>query len=469
VTDTEERRPAVTTAEWLARRRAREEAIPEVARTARNLQRRARLRPTGRGWGSLGVGMVAVLLAYMGGRRELLVIACAAFLLPLLGLLVVRLRRPRFEVLRTFAPPVVAVGDVAQVRLRIRNAGGSTSPVLDWNDAIPWHEPDVTPRRLAPIPAGSAAARVRVEGYELHPRRRGVYAIGPLVVEDRDPFCVATSIAALGEQDRLIVIPEVGVLPPGGPALADGEGAALLVQRRVTGNDDDLTTREYRSGDALRRVHWRASARHGELMVRQEEHRSRPDAHLIVDTRFDGHPDAREDAGETWEAASRSESFEWVVRMTASLGIHLEANGFRVGIEETAPAQIEQLGERWEGGRRSEGFLTSLAAVRLLDRPATDLAAAAHEAPGPIFAVVGDPEDATVEWMIRRRRGAEFAVAFAVEPRPEATERLRAAGWSVVPVERDLTPGEAWLAVGTDLPSTHVPSFHAADRRREDR
>src|SRR5690606_18569135 len=127
--------------------------------------------------------------------------------------------------------------------------------------------------------------------------RRGLYAIGPFVVEHEDPFGMAVSTIALGDPDRLVVIPALTDLSEGGPSLADGDGAAQLVQRKPAGNDDDLSTREYRPGDALRRVHWRASARHGELMVRQEEHRSLPDARIIVDTRRRGYPDATTDHG----------------------------------------------------------------------------------------------------------------------------------------------------------------------------
>jgi uncharacterized protein (DUF58 family) len=407
------------------------------------------MRLTGRGWGAIGIGVIAGVLAYPLGRRELLVVAGAAILLPAVGWVVARVRRPRFEVVRAFAPPVAAAGAPVLVTLRIRNAAAGASTALVWNDALPWDEEDAAPRALGPIPAGGPAARVHVAGYELHPHRRGVYAIGPLVVENRDPFGMAASVAALGQQDRLVVVPEIAELPSGGPALADGEGAAQLVQRRISGNDDDLTTREYRSGDALRRVHWRASARHGELMVRQEEHRSHPDARIVVDTRLGGYPDALADTGETWDASSSSDSFEWVVRMTASLGMHLEANGFQVTVEETAGAQIEPLGERWEGGRRAEGFLTSLAGVRLLERPESDLAASVSETVGPVFAVVGDPEDATVEWLVRRRRGAELAIVFAVQARPGVVEHLTDAGWICVPVDPVDAPDAAWRAVAS--------------------
>src|SRR5690606_2323151 len=208
-----------------------------------------------------------------------------------------------------------------------------------------------------------------------------------------DPFGFATSTVALGAPDRLVVVPAVSSLSDGGPSLADGEGEAHLVQRRVMGADDDLTTREYRIGDALRRVHWRASAKHGELMVRQEEHRSHPDARILVDTRRRGYPDAESDTGMSWSADWSSDAFEWVVRMLGSLGLHLEQAGFRVAIEETARPQIEAIGDRWEG-RRAEGFLTSLAGVQLLDRTVDELAALAPaDGAGPVFAILGDPED----------------------------------------------------------------------------
>ena len=247
----------------------------------------------------------------------------------------VRVRRPKFEVIRLFSPPVVSAGGLTRVTVRVRNIGSSASTPLLWNDAIPWAQP-MEPHALDTIGIGSALKRVRAVDYELFPPRRGLYPIGPFVVEYEDPFGMVNAVLAVGEADRLVVVPDVVELPPGGPTLADGEGTAQLVQRTVTGNDDDLTTREYRPGDALRRVHWRASARHGELMVRQEEHRSHPDARIIVDTRQSGYPDAVPDPGDTWSPTAHSESFEWVVRMTASLGAHLESAGFRVLIEETA-------------------------------------------------------------------------------------------------------------------------------------
>lgn len=418
----------------------------EPAAGMRAFRRTSTIRPTWRAFTAFGIGILAIFLFYGLNRREYLVAGCLAILLPLLGLLFVRLRRPKLDVSRTFSPPVVAVGGVVHVTLRVTNSGATISSPLAWDDAIPWFEPPQH-RELAAIAVGRTPRTVQ---YELRPLRRGLYAIGPFVAEHEDPFGFATSTIAIGAPDQLIVVPELSSLSDGGPTLADGDGEAQLVQRRVAGNDDDLTTREYRIGDALRRVHWRASARHGELMVRQEEHRSHPDARILVDTRRRGYPDAESDTGLSWSAEWSSESFEWVVRMVGSLGLHLESAGFRVAVEETARPQIEPIAERWEGGRAA-GFLTSLAGVHLQDRTVEELdALPPADGSGPLFAVLGDPEPATVDWMIRRRRAGESAFAFLVRPAAGIAQRLRDAGWGVVVVDEEDDPGDAWRAAATE-------------------
>jgi uncharacterized protein (DUF58 family) len=412
-----------------------------------SLRRSRSLRLTVRGWATLVAGVVVVVLAYTLGRRELLVVACLALLLSLGGLLITRLRRPKLDVIRLFSPPVVAAGSSAQVTLRAYNAGSVTTPTLRWNDAIPWRERQEA-HELDPIRIGSAKARTAVLQYELHPHRRGLFPIGPLVVEYSDPFGMARTLSACGDVDRLTVVPAVTQLPVGGPILIDGDGAAQLVQRRAVGNDDDLTTREYRSGDALRRVHWRASARHGELMVRQEEHRSHPDARIVIDTRLAGYPDAVPDA-ENWPPAPHSDAFEWAVRMLASLAVHLDEAGFRVDVVETATPQVEQIGERWEGGQRVESFLTSLAAVRLLDRH-HELPVTAADAVGPTFAILAQPDTEAVDWVLRQRRPGQSGAVFAIGMSMESRERFADAGWLCVDANPWDDIADVWRSSATE-------------------
>ena len=75
-------------------------------------------------------------------------------------------------------------------------------------------------------------------------------------------------------------------LPVTGLAGARGHDGVTATRIRANPSDDDVMTREYRHGDPMRRVHWAATARHGELMVRQEESVTTPEATIILDQRF---------------------------------------------------------------------------------------------------------------------------------------------------------------------------------------
>ena len=80
--------------------------------------------------------------------------------------------------------------------------------------------------------------------------------------------------------------------------------------------DDDVIPRAYRNGDELRRVHWRSTARYGELMVRREEQRWQDRAVLLLDSRRGAHT-----------GSGPSSSFEFAVSAAASIGVHLARQG----------------------------------------------------------------------------------------------------------------------------------------------
>ena len=304
---------------------------------------------TARGLAFLALGVLSVLAAYAGGRPILLYVGILLLALPALALVVVRLRRPRFAVARHFAPDVVAAGHVTSVRLTLTNQARTRSVGALWWERVPWGSTE--PRQLRPV----ASARAMQLDYDLHPPRRGVFGIGPLVVEFGDPFGLVVSTIELGGSDELIVTPEVVPLGESGLTVPAGSGEARLVQRSA-GDEDDVMTREYRSGDAMRRVHWRATARHDELMVRQEEQRSLPRARVLVDTLASGYPDDEN-------------AFEWVVRMLASVTVHLRRAGFEVTIEESGEPQLRDMGRRRTWG--DEEFLASLAAFQTVEERRT--------------------------------------------------------------------------------------------------
>ncbi len=414
---------------------------------------------TRRGWWFVGSAAVGIIAAYASGSLQLLYVACLLAALPAIGVVLMLLRRPRLRVARTFAPRVVGAGSTTTVTLKVSNAAPWPSLAATWRDVLPWHPWTTDDQRLQGLDARGprfiARNHTTLE-YDLTPPRRGIVPVGPLWVELADPFGLAVSRAAVGEPDLLTVTPEVVPLADTGLSMPAGDGESRLVQRRAAGDDDDVMTREYRSGDAMRRVHWRASARLGDLMVRQEEQRSFPEARIVIDTTIRGYRDA--EGGE-------SDAFEWVVRMLASVAVHLRRKGFRVAIEESGPAQLDAAAHDRQRTWGDEEFLSRLASLRLTDT--AEPVEMPRGVTGPVFAIVGTPTPETIEWMLAHRRPGEFAVAFLVRSTTaldhldrsfgvpaSATrldEQLVDAGWLVVPVRSADDHAAAWQAVVLEL------------------
>lgn len=414
-----------------------------MAELPRSLVRRRRIRPTLRGLVVALAGVAAIVVGLQAHLPEFVPFGVGAILLVALGAALVALRPPRLDVRRATHPSPAVAGRPLRVQLVIRNRARRPSPGLRWNDALPWRIA-AEPRELAPLPGGPGRVAETAVEYVVTPPRRGHFPLGPLVVEYGDPFGMVRAVTAIGEAERVVVVPAVAAVGEGGPSLDQGDGLAQLTLHRATDNEDDLTTREYRPGDALRRVHWRVTARQGELMVRQEEARSDPDARLLLDTREAGYRDLEPDRFETWEPTAHSESFEWVVRMAASLAAHLDDQGFRVTIEETGSPQLPAGRGARERGLVSGAFLRALAGLRLLPG-GLERAAVGDPPRGPLFALLGEPRSETVEWLISRRDRRDTGVAFLAGASEVAARRLQAAGWAVVRVGwADQNPAQAW-------------------------
>ena len=432
--------------------RAAAKALATAAGGSRTSARGRRIaRLTRRGWVLLVSGVVVVPSSYWLGRRELLYLGSFLVLLPLLALAFVRLRRIRLSVQHSFSAAIVSAGHSTMVEVRVGNLSSSSTAEANWRDLWSWHPFATETARLpALLPRGprfASRGSSALMRYELIPPTRGVFDVGPILLDFSDPFALADGALVAGIGEPLTVTPALVSLADGIVSISADEGPTRMLQRRALGGEDDLMTREYRRGDALRRVHWRASARAGQLMVRQEEQRSHAEARILLDTRLSHYRDVTP-PGDT--SAPLSEAFEWAVTFTASLGIHLARTGFLTQVIETAPSQLASL-------EHPEEFLESLASVILSSQPAEELSLLSgvqrpDRSQGSVFAILSDPDAATVERLGAQRHAFDVAVAFLVAPRQHALARaLSAAGWVCVTVQIDESIDQAWRALGAML------------------
>ena len=174
-------------------------------------------------------------------------------------------------------PATVQAGETFPARLHIANGSKRTLSPMRITDQIPGLAPlDVS--LLRPLgPAGSAASSVRVEAL-----RRGVHEGGSVTLRSGAPFGIVMSKRKLEVPARIIVTPRTVHLRSFPLDLAStsygGEEEAL----RTGPGDEFLGVRPYRSGDPRRAVHWRSTARAGQLIVREYQEPSRLAVEIIV-------------------------------------------------------------------------------------------------------------------------------------------------------------------------------------------
>ncbi|WP_422735772.1 DUF58 domain-containing protein [Micromonospora sp. WMMD729] len=250
--------------------------------------------------------------------------------------------RPRLVVTRRADPDRVARGEPASMTLTVRNAGRLRSANLLAEDRCGSRAVPVPLLRLRP----GRDTEVR---YDVPTDRRGVVAVGPLRVTRRDPLGLVALARPYGETAPVWVHPRIH------PLSAVPTGAGRSLDGRVDGVPHGSITfdslREYVVGDELRRVHWRTSARVGELMVRENVDTSLPSLVVLLDNRGAAHPR---------RAGGVAESFESACEAAASVVTAAHRADLPVLLLLVGPEQVD-------GGDTALGPLDRLAAAGLSD------------------------------------------------------------------------------------------------------
>jgi uncharacterized protein (DUF58 family) len=218
-----------------------------------------------------GLATLLVSLGILAGGRlfglaELFVLGAGGLIVLAVAVFYVAVRRLRIDVSRQLSPPQVHAGNPCRVDLLLRNRSRLRSPVLRLRDDVSGTqgvELLVAPMRLN---AGTQAV------YRLPTDRRGIVEVGPLRLTVTDPFGLARLTTTGDREVSLLVYPRIDELSPVRRSSGSDLERQTVQQQQVAPTGDDFyALREYVVGDDLRRVHWPSSARHDELLVRQDE------------------------------------------------------------------------------------------------------------------------------------------------------------------------------------------------------
>lgn len=325
---------------------------------------------TRRGWSLLGAALGLAVGGFLLGTIEMLVLGVAALALVVgSSAWLLAGRKPDLLAQRRVRPERLHVGADGRIDLRVENRAGAASPLLaatDWFD-----EGRRAARFLVPPLAPGAVARA---AYRIPTRRRGRYRVGPLTVSVSDPFGLARRELPGTTDSEVLVRPRVhDIVAPvaAGTRLASQSAPAAPRATPSDLGDEFLALREYELGDDLRRVHWRSTARTGDVMIRQNQARWRSRAAVVLDVRADAHD---------------PQSFELAVEVAASVVARLVRLQRRV---EVATSAGEVLGT---GGDPRHDVIDRLATLstNTVDRLAVVIEnLAAHRRADLVIAVLG--------------------------------------------------------------------------------
>ncbi|MET0838806.1 MAG: DUF58 domain-containing protein, partial [Marmoricola sp.] len=210
------------------------------------------------------------------------------------------------------------------------------------------------------------------------------------------------------------------------------------------GGSPDVTIREYRLGDDLRRIHWPTTARVGELMVRREEQQWQSRCTLLIDNRRISH-----------RGYGATSSMERAVSVTASIMRYLVAQDFEVRL---VSATGRSSSHGWHQGARAVNLPEQLERLALMsmtrhEQLSTEWIEDADHG-GMLLAVLGHLVDADKDLLSGMAAAGDSAYAVVLDVAtwdragradPTATGALRSGGWKATTLERDGALAAAWM------------------------
>lgn len=294
----------------------------------------------------------ALLLLLLGLVLKLALLVYAMFVLAgilLLSRFFTQAWTDHLATRRTCSLDVAEIGDEARVEVELENKGFVSVPWLLVEDSLPRQggeqmrpRIETTGPRLA-LTRLSRGEKADLIHYDVKFFMRGYYQFGPLLVETGDVFGLHRRFRVMAEPHFVMVLPKV--IPLQGYNLASRRPIGEIhVTHRLFEDPTRLAgVRPYQQGDPLNRIHWRATARTGEIHSRVYENSRVAGATFLLDFH-----------GKNYEGAKGEASAELAVMAVAALANAVFLMGQQIGFASNGRDAADRIREE---GWKAE-FLT---------------------------------------------------------------------------------------------------------------
>ncbi|QEG41739.1 DUF58 domain-containing protein [Roseimaritima ulvae] len=309
------------------------------------------------GWAAIVASLL--LLGMLFGAALWLYAAYAAVGMLLANRLLAQAWSRSVTAVRTAGMLEVEVGAVVPIEIEVRNTGRLPIVWMLAEDLLPrkalmYNPPalEVEGERLQVflLPPGAS----RFVRYRLRCNRRGYYQIGPTVLETGD-------LMGLHRRYRVGATPQYLMVMPHTVALSGFDVASrrpigeVRIRERILEDPSRLQgIRQWQPGDAMRQVHWAATARTGQLHSKIYEQTSVAGATLVIDLHRASNP-ARHEPVRT----------ELAITMAASIAEALYEMNQPVGLVSNGRDAADRIrGEGWAGDFRTRAIAQQQARMK---------------------------------------------------------------------------------------------------------
>ncbi len=219
--------------------------------------------------------LAAIALALFGAATNtmagwLYVMSGTIFALLLLGAILPKRAIDKLQI-RRFAIEPVSAGDELTIELEISNPTSKAKNLIQISDILPYVLAEPKQKAIEVIPPKSSDRW----SYYCSTTKRGIYQWHEIKLRSGNPLGLFWCLRSHQIAAKAIVYPQILPLTrcPLVDSIGQDDSIVLQSEQRYQTASQGLTRalRPYRSGDPMRLIHWRTSARLGEFKVRELE------------------------------------------------------------------------------------------------------------------------------------------------------------------------------------------------------
>lgn len=178
---------------------------------------------------------------------------------------------------------------------------------------------------------------------ETRARKRGIYAFGPVRVSNTDPFGIFRRDRLVGSTENIVVYPRVYDLDGFQISPSDLLGETSMMKRTHNVTPQVSTVRDYALGDSFSRIHWRTTAKQGQLMSKEFDLGRAREIWILVDLHEDSQVGEMEESTDEYAVSAAASLAKKYIQSMLPLGLVAYGSQRHFLLAETGAGQFDRV------------------------------------------------------------------------------------------------------------------------------